>query len=79
MVLAVLISFSASAQQKPVTDTTKKQQEAYFLMGTLEGFKLLFTAVNSPGDVSPNQLKLLSEWISTGVQKVPAADSTKKK
>lgn len=77
LVAMILISLSVSAQQKAPTDTTKKQPEPYFLMGTLEGFQLLFKAISSPDDVTKNESKILSDWIRTGVQKVPVADSTK--
>lgn len=87
LMIAVAVSLSASAQtqkpvtkapaNKPVTDTTKAEP-GFYLLGRLDDFKLLYTILVSPGDVTPNQVKGVAEWINKGIQPL-VADTTRKK
>jgi len=83
MILLACIAFtlSAQAQQKPVqpkADTAKPIQK-YFLIGTLDNYRLLFSAVSTPGDVTPNQQKLLMDWINAGLTELKTDTLPKKK
>lgn len=58
-----------SAVKKEPVDTT------YILGGNFPDFQLLYKAVISPGDVTPNEMKALAAWI----QKVKMVEVPKKK
>lgn len=73
LIAAFLISLSSRAQ----SDTTRKDS-SYVLTGKLTDFQLLYAAINSPGDVTPNQIKYLSTWLQT-LKKNQEADKPKNK
>jgi hypothetical protein len=82
---AICFSITAFAQKKEKVDTATKQavkqdppqQPAFFLVGQLDDFKLLYAAVTSPDDVTQNQKKAIATWLMK-IQAVPA-DTTKQK
>jgi len=41
-----------------------QKDTAYALVGKLPEFNLLYLAIQSPGDVTPNQSKFLLEWLN---------------
>lgn len=66
LIAAIIFSVTVNAQAKkdstikkaaPIADST------YVLGGKLQDFQLLFKAVTSPGDVTPNQISALTAWI----------------
>jgi hypothetical protein len=76
--LTFILSTAVAQQQKAKADTTKPAA-TYVLLGALQNFQLLLAAITTPGDVTPNQMRELAEWISKNTQPIPAADSTKRK
>lgn len=75
----ICLSIGAMAQSKPGVDTSKaKAPEVFFLIGDLSTWQLLYKAVATPMDVTPNQQSALMDWINKRLQAVPV-DSTKKK
>ena len=82
LILLICISFSlnagAQAPKKPAADTAKAQPN-YFLIGLLPDFKLLFSAVATPGDITPNQKTALLDWINKGLTEIKADTLSKKK
>jgi len=63
-----LIGFSQKEKPK---DTT------YALVGKIGDFQLLYKAVSSPGDVTPNQITALLAWIQK-VQALPPKEEKPK-
>ena len=60
------------------SDTSKKEQPAqYFIIGTDNDFKLLQKVITDPGNVTPNQVKAVFQWIQNKNQLM--TDTTKKK
>jgi len=61
VIAAILISSLAFGQKK---DSIKIEKDTtYILQGKLQDFQLLYLAVTSPGDVTPNQQKAVAAWI----------------
>ena len=60
--IAMAFVFSTSFAQTQPVDTTKKDPVQY-LPGRESTFSLLYTALLSPDDITPNQKKALAEWI----------------
>lgn len=57
----ITITLTASAQKK---DTIAKKEPMFFLIGKLPDYELLLRAIVSPGDVTPNELRGLAQWIN---------------
>lgn len=78
LLFAIVLALTASAssaqsgKQKPATDSI------FVLAGKLQDFQLLYRAVESPGDVTPNQSKAILDWIK-GIRLIPVSDTTKRK
>lgn len=68
MTMAFAQKKDSAAKKEPV-DTT------YILGGNFPDFQLLYKAVTSPNDVTPNQISALAAWI----QKVKMVEVPKKK
>lgn len=71
-VLFALLLVNSNAQSKK--DTTKAAVDTstlYFLVGKLPDFNFLYSALKSPGDVTPNQVNAILVWIEKNVQAVP--------
>lgn len=75
-VLFVILLFAVtSAIGQSKTDTTKqKQPDNYVLVGQVVDFQLLYKALNSPDDVSKNEVRALLAWIV----KIQVLPTTKK-
>ena len=73
--IALMICMTSVAQ----TDTTKKQPKQYYLIGEIGAWQLLYKAITTPGDVTPNQVKSLAEWMDR-IREIPAdtTQNTKK-
>lgn len=71
LIAAVIFSMSVNAQTKSgsqeVRKTESKEAEkmdtTYVLRGDFPDFQLLYRAVKSPGDITPNQMSALAAWI----------------
>lgn len=59
IILISVVSFSQTEKSKPAKDTT------YYILGTMPDFTLLYRAITSPGDITPNQLQALAKWIQS--------------
>ena len=66
----VLIVIGLSAQKKDSVNI----DTSYILTGKLSDFRLLYAAVKTPRDVTPNQQDALAKWIE-GIK--PQIDSVK--
>lgn len=79
LILLLLISGIAYGQNKsPLIQPQKPDTSLYFIAGNINDFKVLFTAIQSPGDVTPNQVKALLNWINKyELIKKPPIDSVK--
>lgn len=79
LVLLLLISGITYGQSKaPLVKPAKPDTSLYFIAGNINDFKLLFAAVQSPNDVTPNQVKALLNWINKyELIKKPPMDSVK--
>lgn len=88
LLLAIIILWStvSNGQKRFKSDSTKIKTsgpapaqigKGYFLIGTLDNFKLLFSAVTAPDDVTNNQRKAIAQWLNS-VKELPT-DSTKQK
>jgi len=68
----LLLSAAVFAQKK---DTVKQAPPAkdtlYYIVGKIENYQLLYTALKTPGDVTPNQVTALLLWIEKNLQVVP--------
>jgi hypothetical protein len=62
LILTIAFSITASAQKK---DTVAKAEPVYYLIGNMKDFQLLFTSVTKPGDVTPNQVAALAQWLQS--------------
>lgn len=72
-ILLIAISFNATAQKKPDATPVAKpavDTATYALLGKADAFTLLFKALATPGDVTPNQLNALLVWIDKNRQKL---------
>lgn len=69
----LFISLSCFSQQAQKYDTS-----TYVLVGKLNDFRLLFATITTPDDVTPNQKKMVLDWMSKGLQ-VIKSDTTKPK
>lgn len=70
-VLLIMFSISAAAQtKKPEPVTQVVDTATYFLVGKVDAFTLLFKALATPGDVTPNQVNALLQWIDKNRQKL---------
>lgn len=93
LIIAMIITGAAMGQQKGTgqvkIDTTKvesttaegtiaPQPKTYFLLGALQDYQLLYKCLASPGDVTPNELRSVIQWIDKGAKPLPG-DTTKKK
>jgi hypothetical protein len=60
-------SLTSAAQTKDTSGKKAKEVKAdttdFVLLGKFQDFQLLFTAVVSPGDVTPNQIQALAAWV----------------
>jgi len=74
LIAAIIFSLSANAQtkEKPKADTN------YVMVGKFADFQLLYKALMSPGDVTPNQVNALAAWIQK-IQAIPAKEEEVKK
>jgi hypothetical protein len=70
LLLALSPVFAKPKTEQPKNDTT------YYLLGRITDFQLLFRAVTTPGDVTPNQVKAIVEWISQ-IKALPPKEMTK--
>lgn len=88
LLLAIIIFWStvSNGQKRFKSDSTKIKTsgpapaqigQAFFLVGILDNWKLLFSAVTTPDDVTNNQRKQLAQWLNN-VKALPI-DSTKQK
>lgn len=59
-----IIMISAANAQTGNQNQQKQDTSTYALVGKMENFQLLYRALVNPGDVTPNQLKALSEWVT---------------
>lgn len=79
LILLLLISIVGYGQNKaPLIQPQKPDTSLYFIVGNINDFKLLFAAIQSPNDVTPNQVKALLNWINKFEPiKKPPIDSVK--
>ena len=83
LIIAAII-FSSVVNGQTSKDTTSKlkivapkyepKDTTYVLGGNIPDFQLLYKAVTSPNDVTPNEMKALAAWI----QKVQMIEVPKK-
>lgn len=69
----LIISLNVSGQEVrglPKQSLPKADTVNYALVGKNEHFILLYKALITPGDVTPNQLNSLIEWVDKGRQKI---------
>lgn len=74
-ILVIVIMLTATAafcQAKPAA----KDSAVYYLLGQVKDYQLLYAALTQPGDVTPNQIKALVEWI-TKAQPLPPQEEKK--
>lgn len=69
LILTASVAFS---QAKPAA----KDSAVYYLLGQVKDYQLLYAALTQPGDVTPNQIKALVEWI-TKAQPLPPKEEKK--
>ena len=70
-VLMIMFSLWATAQtKKPEPVKQAADTSTYALVGKVDAFALLFKALATPGDVTPNQLNALLQWIDKNRQKL---------
>ena len=73
--LTILItSFFCFGQKQDV----KPDTATYILIGKIGDFQLLYKALISAGDVTPNQFKALASWIEK-IQALPSKEADKPK
>lgn len=86
-VLMLTIASFAGAQNKSIANIKDqirpvpagpKQDTAYVLVGRIPDFQLLYRAIVSPGDVTPNQAKALAEWLNKVQMILPDSINKKK-
>lgn len=78
LVIGILfLSASAFAQKKDSVVTKQPTDTLYYVVGKIENFQLLYAAVKSPGDVTPNQVAALLVWIEKNVAMIPKEENKK--
>jgi hypothetical protein len=68
--LFLIISLGCVGQQKTQSQKTDSipQGANYYLIGSVQAFQLLIKVLTTPGDVTPNQIKAVAEWVVTAQQ-----------
>jgi len=92
LLLTFFISTTCFAQ-KQKTDSSKNirgtgevvyppegnQNPPFYLLGTRNDFLILLMALTTPGDVTPNQIKQLVDWINQRAKQLPTDSIGNKK
>ena len=69
--VALLILSFASFAQKDSNKVNQQKDTLYYIVGKMENFQLLYSALKSPGDVTPNQVSALLVWIDKNLAILP--------
>ena len=70
-----ILSFTSFAQK----DSVKVKDTLYYIVGKMENFQLIYGALKSPGDVTPNQINALLVWIDKNLAILPQQNVKPKK
>jgi len=64
---------------KPELVTLQPTKQVFFVIGDLGQFKLIYSSISAPDDVTTNQKKALLDWLIKNVQALPTDSTGKKK